>query len=201
MVATLLSPVIGYLVHNIGFPLLVGLGFCFVFSIWPALHGLSCIAAFFFSVGAYLGSRHLPLTLPKRWGIASVLAALVLSVIALLLSGHSTWFERAACQAYCIAGTAAAFFVGAHLCRKWTWPKVLTQSVFIIYALHGMFPVVRISEIAVSVFPSTNLCASYAAYLVQPCMKIALCLTGYVLLKRICPTVLAILTGGRAERR
>lgn len=204
MVMVLLSPLLYWLIRKGKAWTLAVFGGLFLVGIFTTLPGLSTNALFFFSAGAYFSIHRIDFTAwTHRYGRPLLTVALIALALATASDGRGFAFHFQ--QLYFITGVGGLFYVVVRLVeRNKLRPRpLLDKSSFFVYAVH-LVPFMQFSLLGIA----TNFCAEVfnwqttvlgasAYYLVSPLVAAALCIGLYVLLKKACPPVHRLLTGGR----
>lgn len=95
-----------------------------------------------------------------------------------------------------IASIYAVLLVGERISRDFHWNNLMAGSSFFIYAMH--YPVtMALRKATVRLLPTDNGLIAFALYIASIVIVTALCLFVYSSMKKICPTVLNVLTGSR----
>lgn len=200
IVVTLLTPIIHWLVKHCGIAFIAVLGLAFVSKVWPLIDGLSITAIFFFSIGAYMGERKISISVLLRWEKPIYLIAVLLALISTYLGGPDTAVGNIVFPFFRIAGVPAALCLALrfHSRGHVKWP-VLTHSVFFIYALHGLYIIgYYFGGMFNELVADSNMILRTLVYLLVPFIKIAACAIIYIIMKRITPRLLSVLTGSRS---
>ena len=139
----------------------------------------------------------------RRVEIPAYVVASVSLIICTLCSGLRTTAGFVAMQTFLITGVVALFCIASRLVdRGVRIPQLLMSSTFIIYAAH----VILVKDFCVRVLNEvfrypTNVVLQLVVGILTPVLMIAVCVGIYLVMKLLCPTVLAILTGGRINRQ
>ena len=72
----------------------------------------------------------------------------------------------------------------------------LTEASFFVFAVHGLYILILTKILVIIVNPGSPI-AFLSLYFLIPIIVIALALIGYVVLKRLSPSILNLLVGGR----
>lgn len=202
MVVIVLTPLIYAALRKLKSWSIVLLGLCYITGIFPYIHGLSVLAVFFFSFGAYfsINQKNMVEQLLKVrvWSYVLAIALIVLMVI---FNSQYTPVGSYIYPFYIIVGVVAIINLAAQLIKKGC--KVerpsFTKATFFIYAAHGLFGLGIAKAILVRIIPmsETYWPCTLLFYLLMPAVTITICLAVNSLMQHYCPKVLNILTGSR----
>lgn len=203
MCMMLLAPVFHFVLKRLRFwPLLLA-GALFAAGLGCQAPGWSTQAIFFFGLGAWLAISERDLAdwgrKALRWTLPAALAAWAVALVA-----DGLPWAHLFNQLYFIAGAPAMVGIAAVLLRKGLVRvrPLLAESSFWVYAVHmvgvGSYSILGISGMtARAIFNLDNGLGCFCNFIFAAFLCEGLSLLLYVLLKRLCPRTLGILTGGR----
>lgn len=204
MLMCVISPLVFVAVRRMPALVLPVLALLFVLGIGNGWRGFSNSALLFFSLGGFFAVRRidLPLWAYKRRG-ALIPAALALWVPVVWLADVP--FVQQFQQLFYLAASFAALSLAYALSVREPSPlgARLSESSFFVYALHmvtfGSFsPLGGIDGLLASLlYAGTSAFGAWCYMFIAPVAVAAACFLLFMLLRRLCPSVLAVLTGGR----
>lgn len=193
MLMCLISPVIWFFIKHlkhVAMVLIFGL-----FMIHNIDYHISFpISIFYFSLGSYFSICSIDIkkiVMKLKWGILFIAAIAIgcstLGNITLTRFSHIVF-------ALCCLGMSC-FLTGKYQCKV---PKVLTDSVFFVYAMHCILIIRMFNRIFMPLIPDT----AHPAWLflrlfVVSILTLVTCVLLFVLLRRFFPKTISILTGSR----
>ena len=177
------------------------LGLCYVFDLWPDLYGFGTRGIFFFSVGAYFAINKKNMVETLRHGrkfayIVFVVLMLLSLKYALPITGHYLMVYRV----YVVFGVWAIFNLAYSFYRKIKISScpLLTESVFFILAVHTIGLITVCNRLVAKVLADDSpVFVLGIRYLITPFLVVGVCLLLYVLIKKLFPRFLSVITGGR----
>lgn len=203
MVMVLLSPAIYYVLlrgASLYLPLVAVLYVCGVGATFP---GPSTNALLFFSLGAFFRLRGIDVVqfVRRRRGLL-LSASLVL--LAFSTACYEEKYAQQLHQAFYIAGIfVLILFASALIERKWVCVHpLLVKSSFFVFAVH-MVPVGYGSLLSLGgsvrhlLFPTASIAGAVAGYAFAMCFIAGAGVLLYLLLEKLAPRVLKVLSGGR----
>lgn len=200
IVVTVLTPLIYvYLKYTRHYGLLL-LALAYISGVWPNISGLTVTTVFFFSTGAYfsLYGKNL-INECRRVRALSYVCAVLFLLPCIWFDGRNTSEGYLIYPFYVIAGVCAAFNLTAWLLqtgRARIYP-LLSQSTFFIYAIHTLL-VLRVTSVLFRPLEATGIpWLLTLIYLLRPFVATAICIVLFVLMRRLFPRILGILTGNR----
>lgn len=202
MVVIVLTPLIYVILRKLKGWSIALLGLCYITGIFPYIHGLSVLAVFFFSFGAYfsINQKNMIEQLSKV-RVYSYIIAIALIVLMVVFNSQYTPVGSYIYPFYTIVGVVAIINFATQLIEKGCkveWSS-FTKATFFIYAAHGLFGLTIAKAILVRIIPmsETYWYCTLLLYLLMPVVTISICLAMNSLMQRYCPKVLNILTGNR----
>lgn len=200
MVMVVLSPLVYIVVRYLRGYGVALLGLCYVSWIWPVIPGFSITAVFFFTLGAYFAIRGLNLVAAcRRIRLFSYVLVVSLLILTVWFDGLYTFVGNLIYPFYVIVGVFAAFNLAADLLERGkvrVYP-LLTHSTFFIYALHTVAIPVVSGVLLGPLYDTGYPLAMSVAYLLDPVLKVGVCLVLFLLMRRWMPHILGVLTGNR----
>lgn len=198
MITVLLSPVVYWGIKKLKLVFVVILGVLFLGDMkLPILNGFT--VSFFFSVGAYFaiwGKDLSAITLKRRKVTLGVYA--LLWIVYLLLAHYAklevcSWFERLAplCSVFMLFG----WFSYWQQCKTISWPNWINNSVFFLYAYHGIVMALCL-KLWLKMVPLSEF-TLLVGFVVLPILVVSLGVGLANLTRKIAPKFMAIITGGR----
>jgi hypothetical protein len=200
MVVMVLSPVVYVFVKYFKIWGLAIVAVLMSLNIWVPLEGFFAPAFFFFVMGAFfqVHSRSFLLGF-RKIEIPSYVLTIVFLAASLLAYGHDYYLSEFFRKIFSIFGVISVVNISSYLIEhdRVRVYHTLAASSFFIYATHTIC-VSRLSSYIMShVVPYDNTVAYIITYFMQAFLTVAICLGVFVVLKRICPHILSVLTGGR----
>lgn len=200
MVVMVFSPIVYAMVKYCKKWGFIIVGLLMAFNIWIPLEGFNVRCFFFFSLGAYfqIYDKDFIRAFRKFEIPAYILAALLLfSSMAMYgvrgnLSRISTWL-------FIVFGVISMINIAGRLLEK-GFVKVrpfLSETSFFIFAAHTVMITMISMKLISRLIPATNQALYIISYFSRICLAVVLCVTLYWILKKACPKVLSLLTGGR----
>lgn len=204
MVQCILTPLTFFLVSRLKRLYLLLLLFLFVLNIWISVPGFSIESFLFFGIGAYLSinNKTLEIISGRILKIITVVLSSVLTFVVTLLSLHanefgiSSVFTSIIWQIDTICLVILFFVIAGKCSNKVKFTSTILTSSFFIYAFHNT-PVLKpivITNRLLEYCPS-SICWLYL--LLTPFIVYAISLMVYCILKKIVPSCMVILNGGR----
>lgn len=152
------------------------------------------ISIFYFSLGSYFAICSIDIqriTMKLKWGI--LLIATLAIVCSVQNNTNLTRFSHVV-FALCYLGMSC-FLTGKYQCKV---PKVLTDSVFFVYAMHCIIVVTTFNRIFMPLIPNT----AHPAWLflrmfVVGALTLATCVFLFTTFRRFFPKTISVLTGSR----
>lgn len=189
IIITILAPVAGYLFRYLrvfGIVVIAAIAWWWNFNYYSIASGLM-----FFSIGAMFPALNINLR-----KVTGKLLPLLLIWAGCVAAGY--FVVRIETEA---AATVAGLFFITALCRKlveknFSVLALLSESLFFIYAFHGLYATTMRSVMIHLVNPDGNLRAT-VCYLLIFAVDILVGLSVYILLHRFFPRALTLLSGGR----
>ena len=194
MVTILLSPIIFLMIKKCGLYFIIGLAILWITNSWPLITGLSIMALFFFSLGAYCSifkKNFVELLSPHTLFLG---IAWLLILIPIFLQRSYCWTPLRCVGV--LLGMAFTISLAARILSKGKCKtnKFLSESSFFIFAFH-MTAFIVIEDIANFSYRTDMMCT--ILYFVKSLAIVILGLTIYYFLRRWLPRFTAIITGGR----
>lgn len=196
MVLILLAPLIALILRSAALPFLLAVYLLWVTGKWP-VYIPDCAGVLFFSAGGLCALRGRDLFFLDRYGPAACLAYLPILLVDVLW--HTAWFNIYLHRTGLIVGMLAALY----LTRPALNHKRLTQALlalgsasFFVYAAHEPLLMV-LRMLAYSHIPLDAPYTVLAIYLILPALVIAFLVLCHGVLRRTCPRLLGLATGGR----
>lgn len=200
IVVMLLSPVVYYFVTKTKKVGLFIVAILYVLNIWIPVEGFSASAFFFFSLGAYYRINN-KLFLDEfnkaKW--VFYIIALVTLVLMFVFHGYNNQLEGIFVRAYIVAGVVCFINIASGIVArdKWKMPAVLTQSSFFVYLVHNLYLSAVVGYLVTKVLPPSNQALIILNYFVVVALTLFVSVMIYIIMKKICPKVLAVVSGGR----
>jgi surface polysaccharide O-acyltransferase-like enzyme len=201
MVAVVLTPVIYFFIRKAKVYGVLLLGVLWFFNWWfdvVEVRGLSIVAVFFFTAGAWFGSNKRNITddmgKVRYWSFA-LYPLLVIADLWTKNDAANPFIHNAGI----IAGIVFWVNLVAHLLMtgKIHVNRFLLSSAFFLFAVHDPFLLTPLRKILYVVFnPQSDLLIT-ALYFLIVLVTVLIALGLYYMLKRFLPTFTAIITGGR----
>ena len=204
MFMCLVSPVVWVLLKKFPKTTLFVLVFVYISGLWIGANGYNSQALTFFSLGAYFsihGKDMVEWCYKQVWKFLPV--TLVLLAVATywnsLTQAQQVYHGVYLCGAFLIIGLTALW---ADRSGKTVRP-LLPNCSFFIYALHmcyiGTFSVLDFCPQVLQSILGTpdHFFSAFTEFLIGPWVVAGFCMVIYVVLKKICPQLLSLFTGGR----
>lgn len=188
-----ISPIIyGCVNYTSHFFIVILVVLCFFFDMLPS-------SVFFFSLGAYfcLAGRYRFLT--YRWvRYFTIVCYMLLLLIPASFFLQITENMQIINKLVVLVGVIAIFCIGYEsLEMRWVRPcKLLAESSFFIFAFHA-FLITDSLRLLVNYIGVDSQVKLILNYLLLPFLLVCVCVLTYIILKRIMPKTMAIMTGGR----
>jgi hypothetical protein len=198
MVAVVLTPVIHFCIKKAKVYGVLLLGALWFLNCWFEVAGLSIVAVFFFTAGAWFGCNKRNLVddfdKVKRW--AYILYPLLVVADMLTMEYAANPFIH---KAGMIAGIAFWFNLVACLLRtkKVKVNQFLTSSVFFLFAIHDPYLLSKIRKVIYVIFNPQSDWVITALYFLLVLVTVLIALGLYGILRRFMPRFTAVITGGR----
>ena len=198
-VVSLFSPILWWGVKKADVIFVVILGICFVFKFWPYIHGVSIQSFFFFTLGILL-SKHEEMIdfLFRRWGRFLILISFSLSIYLVYLFNANFLFYDYFYSSFAIVFSLAALYL-SYICVQRKYARALLKlamASFVVYALHMVF-ISRYITIFVDRLGCDRISFLFLEYMLVPLMTSSICVLLYFVVRRYCPNMLLLLSGGR----
>lgn len=196
MVLCCFSPLIYFLVKRLNIYYLGILFILWMTDMWFHTVGFSIVSVFFFSAGAYFGiykKNFIVLLCPNNWRYY-LISYLAISCMCLYLRN----IDGGGCANIAILmGILCILAICAYFIKKGVWKPntFLAESSFFIYCYHLSLAFLR-KYIVRFLHPDSDF-AWIGVYLLFPTIIVLLGLAILYLLKRYCPRIVAVITGGR----
>ena len=200
MVVMVLSPIVYVFIKNFKIWGLAIVAVLMSLNVWVPIEGFFAPAFFFFSLGAYFHIHNRSFLLDyRRIEIMSYVLTVIFLAASILVYGYDYYLSEIFRKIFSIFGVISLVNVSGYLIERGRVRvrPILAACSFFIYASH-MICVSRISFYLTDlVIPYNNTVAYITSYFLQPFVTVVICLGMYVVLKRLCPRILSVLTGGR----
>lgn len=197
MVVMVFSPVIYILVKYLRVLGVFILGALWLFGFWFNIPGFSIVAFFAFSAGAYF-SVHKKNFATVFKSVLPYFSVIYLIIALADLCTKGDIYNQNIHIIGIIVGCVFSIGLAATCIEKGLW-KVsakLSSSTFFLYAYHGL-PLALFAKLAIVKFPPTSNLAIMTLYLGSATVICILGVVLYNLLKKLMPTFMSIITGGR----
>ena len=202
IILSMLTPLLYYLLKHFGRAFVGLLVVLYLLNLWPNIPGLSITGLCYFTVGAYVGlSKQLLTETLYRYRHFFAIATILLFFPELMFNGSNTLVGLTIYPYFIFATSISAFNLASWLERRGhlSLSIRLAPATFFVYALHSIYVVAISGFICKHLLPWETPLSLTARYLFAPFLTCALCLLGYYLMARICPSILQILIGGRKK--
>lgn len=198
IVLSVLTPAIYYFVVKLKKKGVFLLSIAFVFMIWPYIT-LYLKGVCFFTMGAYFGINKIEIT-QLRFQKYALFLSFFLCIVLLIFPLNPKVYSLIQ-SVFTLSSVYSIFFYFSWIIRKYNVviSKSLLNSVFFIYALHGVY-VNKIMQniVAPKVFGYTsNSGLLLCEYLFSVFMTLAICYFLFQLLSKVAPKLVSILDGKR----
>jgi len=171
MVVSVLTPIIYVAVRRLGLWLMLPLTVLYLSGICPFIPGLSAYAVYFFTFGAFLSIRHMPLLdALQRVEIPAYVLSLVFAV-AMMLTYHTVVFSSLM-LAFRLTGAVAVFCLASRSISRFKCclPESVCASSYFVYLAHYVFFFSFVDAAFLSLLGSSTLSLSLH-YLLSPLLK------------------------------
>lgn len=206
IIVTLLSPVVYYSVKRLGRVIVLLLFLAYISRIWPLVQGISVTAVFYFTTGAYFAVNGLNII-----EFASKYRRLLLPMYALMLvlttmyDGMNTLVGQKLYPICICLGVFTAFHVASQAVIRYNMraSRLLVSSCFFIYAFHGLSipivgsPLYAVRAVLSRLIPGDCVMERIAIYLVTPFVTAALCIVVLIVLRKLFPKKVMLLSGNK----
>lgn len=198
-VVSLFSPILWLGVKKADVIFVIILGVCFVFKFWPYIHGVSIQSFFFFSLGILLSKNEEKIDcFFQRWGRFLILTSFSLSIYLVYLLNAKFLFYDYFYSCFTIVFSLAALYL-SYICVQRKYALVLlklAKASFVVYASHSVF-ISKYIIIFVGGLWCDIIAFLFLDYLLVPAMTSCICAFLYFVVRRYCPNLLLLLSGGR----
>ena len=199
IVLVLCSPVV-YVAIRIAGPLFVILLYpLWVFRWWGMMTVPDIEPAFFFVLGAYCGIKNVSLVALNIWGKAT------LSIYGALLVGALLFRSGIVAQILhsfvVLFGVASALYLSERLISNDRVRRALLflgGMSFFVFATHE--PLMTTMKKVAYRYIEMNGAMSFAMFAISPLLVVTMCIAVYLVVSRLAPKTLRVLTGGRTAR-
>lgn len=196
MVMCVGSPVLYFIIRKIGRWGIVVLVLLYVLGVNTSITGLSMSAITFFTIGGYFSLNASRVLSPDVWAKKNKFIVLPLSLLSISIyvigGGKSSWnvFQ----MLYILSGVFSFYYLLGRLPKRMIERMSgMASSVFFIYALHNTCVLAWCSGLVYQ-FPLPH----EMKIIVIPFLTFVVCHFLYLIMKKFCPSILAVLCGGRA---
>ena len=198
-VVSLFSPVLWWLVKKFGIAFVCMLGGCYVFQIWPYMHGLSSVSFFFFSMGILLSMYSYNIEIFfKKMGRNILVLTILLSLVLVYLTDIQNVYQPYILRGFAILACLSALYIGyLNLDCNRTWLVRISKASFVIYAAHMVFISKYVRILLGRLMPSENVVFLSFEYFMVPIITTCICVFIYYVVKRFFPKMMLLLNGGR----
>lgn len=199
MVVILFSPAVYYLIRYSKMLGLIVLSVLWIFGIWFEVPGISIMAFFFFSFGAWFSINKRNFTVDFR---PLRIPAIVLYVI-FLIANTLLWYNKVTGYEF-LHNIGIIFGMVAVVCLvasgiasgKLAVSSFLAGSSFFVYAYHGM-PTTLVSRYWVKLLQPANELTMLAGYLLIPIFIVCVGVGVYAVMRKYLPSFTSLITEGR----
>jgi len=206
IVVDLFAPAFYFLFKNLKIVGVLALVAIFLLGFWPIIPGFGLDAFCYFGIGAYLSINKIELTTTiRKYRLPIYVWSLLTLCPCLYYGGYVTLTGFQLFSFWSLGGTAVMIDVAGALCNHWKVkiPKYLTESCFLIFALHTIKLGVHYSPLSYSIHlvskaPLPTGLKELLVYFGAPIVTITFCLIIYIILKKLTPKTCSILTGNRS---
>lgn len=205
LILVLLTPIIHYLIKRLGKWFIFTLGVLYLTNIWVQYPPLRIDGVFYFCLGCYLSinNRELSNCFDCVKAFAYVIAAITfIACVYLDIIGQGRVMV-VILSCFALSGLISAISLTAHYLElgKFKIYPLLLQCSFFVFAIHT----IGINSYCSLIFnKAANLClgfsrpiANIGEYVLSAVVTIMVCIMIFIVLKRGCPKILGLLTGGR----
>ena len=199
IILVIISPIIYYYVKKFRFWGLSILAILYMLDFWPSITGLESTGFMFFSLGALFSIFSIDFSIIARKSLLYVVpVSIVVLGLMLVTFGDRIDLWQYIHRLFTIVGSFAMIGLTVYLFEKKVIfvKPLLSDSSFFIYAGHS-FVLSAIQDIInKSSLPNTQF-VLLLKYFFAPFITIAILLLIYLVMKKITPKTLALITGGR----
>ena len=200
VILSLLLPLVYFLVRKLGLFWIVFVAVIGLADLWPHSLKPQALPVIFFSAGVFLRLRRLDIARVAQLHLPWAIPATLVLLVACTLSYNVNQPLYAVVSA--VVTVPAAFALVGLVARllsrsSCSFPDVLSQASFFIYALHAVFVISAVRRLLFALWPSESQCALIAKFFLIPVIATTVCIAVFLLLRRSCPALLNLLTGGR----
>lgn len=200
MVVALCSPMLWWCIRKIDVLFIVVLGICYLFQLWPYMHGVSSVSFFFFSIGIFMCKHAQKMdAFLKNTGWLIMFFSVLLSLLLVYLTDTQNVCQQFVLRGYAIMVCISSLFIG-YLCveMKGTYLlQRLSKASFVVYAAHMVFVSKYVGVGLHCLMPANSVSLLTLKYLLVPVFTIAICLLVYFAFRKFCPKMMMLLNGGR----
>lgn len=185
IILCIFSPIIYWIIHRIGwlFPIIVGALYLTPLS-FPV--GFSSTGILFFSIGANLATKSMALDVIPKLGQIIILLFAICSFI--LCNVYGNIWQKIFLIFSCYSWILLFHVLNGSLIER---VAKFSETVFFTLALHNIFVLANVGKI-LSLFLPNNF-----SYWLAPFITLFICVLLYYIIKRLCPKIIVILSGGR----
>lgn len=198
MILSALSPIYFYLFKRKTL-FFIGL---FIVILLVLGHSTNINSVVFFGLGAYLSINKLNIISTFRSiKVPMYIIAVITMCLCVYFNSKYTDTGKRIYPLFLISGIISVFNIASNYVEKGVLKekKILTSSVFFIYAIHVLLPISWTNAYFQQAFSlcegNYGLCT--VIYLIQPLLKTALCIAIFLLMKMMLPKVVYLLSGSR----
>lgn len=197
MIVVILSPCIYWLVRYLKIWVCVLFGVCFIFNLWPKFTGLSIVSIFYFTLGAYFSIGKYPV-IKRNVSVFMILALYLISTFSELY-WELYYRINVLHNVNILLGVFACLYMGYYLVDKKNIivPKSLLGSGLVILGLHNLFMADIVKIVCRFLSPQNPVFIFIFLYIGVVFITASICIIVYYVMKKCCPKISAILTGGR----
>lgn len=200
MVCCIVSPLFYWLLSKTRVFGLLLLSFGYITGLGLGLWGFNCHSYMFYGLGAFCKIKMIDATkITYRWRYALYGLAIVLWLIETMYNGHNTRIGDYIYPFWILVGCMAFFNLAVTICRhhKVVLPSLLIRSSFFIYVVHTIYFVTFSNHITDFIFGTTNPLFMSFGFLLSPIITTSLCVLFYLVLSKLMPKTMTVLTGER----
>ena len=205
IVVILFTPVIWWLIRHLKRSFLIFAGILYVVDLWIPFAGFSSMAFFMFSMGAWLFLTGNDLvSISRIHPLIQAVTAIVLLLISAMSLGVNEWIHCISSRLFILCAIPVLFrMVSNRVITAGTgtkgWKQNLSNSSFFVYVMHTVLITDAINWFLLSLFKNPCKPLSFALLTISTLTVYLTCHLLWVILNRVTPKTLNILTGNRSS--
>lgn len=206
MVVLLFTPVVYFLIREIGRIFILLIGTLFVIDLWIPFSGFSSVSFFFFSLGSWLYlEKHNLLEMSGKYVVLQNVLSVVLLIVASVSFGTNEWLYTVSSRLFLLAAIPSLICLVSSVTqsspRLESFLLSLSSSSFFIYVIHTVLIVDVVCFAFLSVFGKDNYVISSVGIVISTMIVYTICYFVFIFMNRFMPRIAGLLTGNRIDKR